>query len=468
MFKTNLSPIDEPHNLGLIQFGTDGIRGCVNSFLTPALALKIGYWFGQVLLSEGPVLIGIDSRNSSLMISSAITAGINASGRDVLSLGLCPTPALPNIIRRFSAAGGIMVSASHNPPQDNGIKVFGSNGAKLNDTQQRTIEAALQGRIEDNITSRIAQRKSSYGSYHQRYDLLEFYRNSLLASVKNKRLDGARIVLDLCCGSATVCSAEVFQALGADLILLNSEPDGSRINVGCGSTNLTPLQVAVTQNSADMGFSFDGDADRVLAVDGRSNIVDGDHILYLWGLDLMKKDELPSNRLVATDMSNLAFEKTWHNLGGIFERTRVGDKYVSKTMEITGAALGGEQSGHIISLQNGMSGDGLLTALKVATLIQDWGGTLSDWMLNSFNPYPQKLVNIHLLNSNNINEWMNHEQLKEIIEKAKLAMNNQGRILIRPSGTEPILRVMVEALDIEMVEYWANKIVKTIQPNFIN
>ena len=237
-------------------FGTDGIRGLAGTVLTPALCLQVGYWVGRVLQAEGPVLIGMDSRTSGSMVVSALTAGLTAAGRDVWTLGLCPTPAVPLLIRQLGGAGGLMVSASHNPPADNGIKVFGADGAKLSGQRQAQVEAGLKGQTsmaEQGGTFRCGVARSSA-------DLLDGYREVLQQSVADRRLDGVPIVLDLCWGSATACGADAFRALGADLTVLHGEPDGSRINVACGSTHLEPLQRAVIERGAAMGFAFDGDA----------------------------------------------------------------------------------------------------------------------------------------------------------------------------------------------------------------
>ena len=442
-------PLGTPLPQGTAAFGTDGIRGRVGSQITPALALQLGYWCGQVLPAGGPILLGSDSRSSGPMLVAALAAGLTAAGRDVLDLGLCPTPAVPGAIRALGGSGGLMVSASHNPPQDNGIKVFGACGAKLGKEQQVAIETGLHG------GSDAASSFCGTGRVLPRPDLLEAYQQRLLASVEGARLDGCRIVLDLCWGSASSCGEALFRALGADLTVLHGQPDGSRINQGCGSTHLEPLRAAVLKQGAAMGFAFDGDADRMLAVDGRGRIVDGDQILYLWGQALMAEGALPENRIVATVMSNLGFERAWQASGGLLERTAVGDQYVHAAMEELGAALGGEQSGHILSARHGMSGDGLLTALQVATLIQARGGSLADWMDSSFQPYPQKLVNVTVPDKARRTGWQSCTPLSEAVQQAEAAMHGSGRVLVRASGTEPLLRVMVEAAEQGDVDHWS-------------
>ncbi|MEB3322089.1 MAG: phosphoglucosamine mutase [Synechococcaceae cyanobacterium] len=442
------SPIGIPLGTSVPGFGTDGIRGRVGSTITPALALQLGYWCGVVLPPGGPVVIGADSRSSGPMLVAALTAGLTAAGREVWQLGLCPTPAVPGTIRRAGGAGGLMVSASHNPPHDNGIKVFGPCGAKLDRARQEAIEAGLRG-------GRALGAFHGGGTARERGDLLGAYRRSLVESVEGSRLDGCRIVLDLCWGSATACGEALFRDLGADVTVLHGVPDGSRINQGCGSTHLAVLQQAVLERGATMGFAFDGDADRMLAVDGRGRVVDGDQILYLWGSALLQADQLPEARIVATVMSNLGFERAWREAGGLLERTPVGDQYVHAAMEELGAGLGGEQSGHILSARHGMSGDGLLTALQVATLIHGRGQTLADWMEASFRPYPQRLVNVTVPDRLRRQGWQDCDPLRRAVEDAERAMDGRGRVLVRASGTEPLLRVMVEAAEQEQVDHWS-------------
>ena len=446
-------PVGHPLRSGVAGFGTDGIRGRVGAQLSPALAMQVGFWCGQVLPPSGPVLIGMDSRCSGPMLVAALTAGLTAAGREVWTLGVCPTPAIPGAIRRLGAAGGLMVSASHNPPHDNGIKVFGASGAKLSRGQQQAIEAGLQG-------VGPAGGSGGNGVVHDRQELLADYQRALVASVLGRRLDGCSIVLDLCWGAATACGEAVFRALGAKLTVLHGEPDGERINVGCGSTHLEPLRRAVLDQGASMGFAFDGDADRMLAVDGRGRVVDGDQILYLWGTSLLAEGQLPANRIVATVMSNLGFERAWQAKGGVLERTAVGDQYVHQAMEQMGAGLGGEQSGHILSARHGMSGDGLLTALQVATLLHRSGQSLAGWMDSSFKPYPQILVNVTVPDRQRRQQWQQCEPLRLAVDAAEAAMDGCGRVLVRASGTEPLLRVMVEADDQKLVDHWASQLAR--------
>jgi phosphoglucosamine mutase len=446
-------PLGVPHHPSQAAFGTDGVRGRVGSVITPALALQVGYWCGRVFPRQGPVLIGMDSRSSGAMVVAALTAGLTASGREVWTLGLCATPAVPQLIRHCGAAGGLMVSASHNPPHDNGIKVFGADGNKVRPELQRAIEAGLQGEADGG--SAAADMAAACAPAHHRPELLQHYRDALLASVPGDGLAGVKVVLDLCWGSATALGAEVFQALGADLTVLHGEPDGSRINVGCGSTHLDPLREAVTSSGAAMGFAFDGDADRMLAVDGQGRVVDGDHVLYLWGSALQDQGALPDQRLVATVMSNLGFERAWQARGGVLERTAVGDQHVHAAMVSSGAALGGEQSGHILSSAHGLAGDGVLTALQIATLCHQRQLSLDAWRDQSFQSYPQKLVNVTVPDKGRRTGWDACAPLADAVSAAEAAMAGSGRVLVRASGTEPLLRVMVEAADQKDVDHWS-------------
>jgi phosphoglucosamine mutase len=449
-------PLGQPLGEQSAGFGTDGIRGHVGTQVTPALALQVGFWCGQVLPAGAPVLIGRDSRSSGPMLSAALTSGLTAAGREVWHLGICPTPAVPGAIRRCGAAGGLMVSASHNPPGDNGIKVFGPSGAKLGAELQEAIEAGLAGR-------RPLPPLSGSGHSLERSDLMADYRQALVASAEGRSLQGCRVVLDLCHGSATACGEAVFRDLGAQVTVLHGEPDGARINVTCGSTHLEPLRRAVLAAGADIGFAFDGDADRMLAVDGRGRVVDGDQILFLWGSALMEEGNLPDRRIVATVMSNLGFERAWQGRGGVLERTAVGDQHVHRAMEELGAGLGGEQSGHILSARHGMSGDGLLTALQVATLLHGRGLSLADWLDGSFRPYPQSLVNVRVPDRERRQRWQQCDPLRREVERAEAEMQGQGRVLVRASGTEPLLRVMVEAAEPQLVQRWAGQLAATAE-----
>ncbi len=448
-----------------VKFGTDGIRGKAGAVLTPTLLLNLGYLVGTVLPNKGPVLIGNDSRISGAMAIAALTAGLTTAGREVWALGLCPTPAVANLIKKLGISGGLMVSASHNPPEDNGIKVFGADGAKINSDQQKTIETKLN---TNSIESYKPHENTNFGQSYYRPELLNHYRKALLASVEQRRLSNIPIVLDLCWGSATAFGADVFEALGANVSILHGKADGNRINLGCGSTQIEKLRSAVINQGAEMGFAFDGDADRMLAVDSTGRIIDGDHVLYLWGSILYEKNDLPNQRLVATVMSNLGFERAWTKKGGILERTPVGDHHVHAAMLANGAALGGEQSGHILSAAHGLCGDGLLTALQLATLCNEKQITLSEWMNQSFQPFPQRLANVPMANHVLRQNWKSCTELLEAIANAEEAMGTDGRVLVRESGTEPLLRVMVEAVDPAVADSWTAHLTEVIHKQLNN
>ena len=443
-------------------FGTDGIRGHAGDLLTAPLALQIGYWAGQVLKANAsevaPVILGQDSRNSSNMLAMALSAGLTAAGVDVWDLGLCPTPVVAFLTSHCGAIGGVMISASHNPPEDNGIKFFNPDGTKLAAELQQRIEAALRGRAKS-ISA------SSWGQHYSRSELIAHYLKALqapLTAQTDRPLAGMRVVLDLAWGSATRLSEDVFNAMGAETICLHDRPDGDRINVNCGSTHLGLLKAAVKEHGADLGFAFDGDADRVLAVDGQGRTVDGDYLLYFWGQHLLKSEQLPGNTIVSTVMSNLGFERAWKKQGGQLIRAAVGDQYVHAEMIRHGAKLGGEQSGHILCPHYGVSGDGLLTALHLAAIVQQ-SGTLAELVDQSFQTYPQVLKNVRVENRDRRLNWQSCEAVQTAIAQAEADMGDRGRVLVRASGTEPVIRVMVEAETEALVSYWTEHLVAIVQ-----
>lgn len=433
-------------------FGTDGIRGRFGDLLTPALGFQVGLQAGYVLKTHatGPIVLGQDSRNSSDVLADALAAGLTTAGLEVWNLGLCPTPVVAHLTSISEAAGGVMISASHNPPEDNGIKFFGAQGSKLSTELQESIEAALRGQSDISTTV-----PTSAGAHYQRSELVADYVQSLHNSLgPNASLSGMRIVLDLAWGAAARLGEAVFRAMGAEVICLHDSPDGDRINVNCGSTHLGPLQAAIQRHQADLGFAFDGDADRVLAVDNQGRIVDGDYILYLWGSALKQRGQLPGNLIVATVMSNLGFERAWQQQGGTLLRTAVGDQYVHAEMLRSHGVLGGEQSGHILCRHYGVSGDGLLTALHIADLVHQSGLSLAELRDQSFQTYPQLLRNIRVDDRDRRLNWQDCRPLQQAIAQAESEMGDRGRILVRASGTEPVIRVMVEAASSDLTQYW--------------
>jgi phosphoglucosamine mutase len=457
---------------GLVQlpegtlFGTDGIRGKAGTLLTAPLAMQVGYWAGQVLREvagdHAPIVLGRDSRNSSPKLGLALSAGLTAAGLDIWDLGMCPTPVVAQLTHATHAIGGVMISASHNPPEDNGIKFFGSAGSKLALELQQRIEQALRGKLAIPTT----ELENLWGQHYYRPELLQHYLEALtqpLTQATQQPLTGLKVVLDLAWGAATRTAADVFQALGATVICLHDQPDGDRINVNCGSTHLAMLREAVKHHQAHLGIAFDGDADRALAVDGQGRTVDGDYILYLWGKDLMAKGQLPDHTIVATVMSNLGFERAWEKLGGTLLRAAVGDQYVHAEMVKTGAMLGGEQSGHILCPHYGVSGDGVMTALHLAYLVKQSGGSLADLIDGSFKTYPQVLRNVRVESRDRRLNWQSCEPVQNAIAQAEADMGDRGRILVRASGTEPVIRVMVEAETKDLVETWTTYLVEVVE-----
>jgi phosphoglucosamine mutase len=443
-------------------FGTDGIRGQVGDLLNAPLALQVGFWAGIVLRSHtdhpGPIILGQDSRNSSDMLAMALSAGLTAAGIEVWYLGLCPTPCVAYLTSITPAIGGIMISASHNPPEDNGIKIFDQHGGKLSKALQGEIEEGLRGKLSP------ASQIHNCGRHYSRPELIKTYSQSIKTPLASGlTLQGMKIVLDLAWGAAVGLAPAVFTEMGAEVICLHNQADGDRINVNCGSTHLNILQTTVQEHRADMGFAFDGDADRVLAVDNTGRSVNGDYILYLWGRHLQQKQQLPDNLIVSTVMANLGFEKAWQQIGGKLIRTAVGDQYVQAEMRKTGGMLGGEQSGHILCSHYAMTGDGLLTALHIAAVVKEANLSLGEMVDQSFQTYPQILRNVRVLDRERRLGWESCQPVQQAIAKAEAAMGDNGRILVRASGTEPVIRVMVEAANAELVHHWTNELVSQVE-----
>lgn len=452
-------------------FGTDGIRGKVGELLTPSLAVQVGFWAGHALrahsLQPGPVIMGSDSRNSSPLLAAALLRGFTAAGVEVWNLGLCPTPAVAYLTSIFNAMGGVMISASHNPPEDNGIKLFSHDGSKLSQPIQAQIENALRQLIDP---TEIAYTLS--GRAYLRPELLEDYLLAIQTPLRSETADtlplsGMHLVLDLAWGAAVDLAPRAFRSLGAKVTCLHAKADGNRINVNCGSTNLATLQAAVVALGADLGFAFDGDADRVMAVDHQGRAVNGDYILYFWGQKLRQCGQLPGDLIVATVMSNLGFEQAWQQQGGTLVRTSVGDQHVYAEMLQSGAMLGGEQSGHILCRHCGVTGDGLATALHLAVLVQQSGLPLAELVNQSFQTYPQRLHNVLVTDDRRRMHWQDCRALQQAIARAEASLAGQGRILVRASGTEPLLRIMVEAVTEKQVAFWTNYLVKIVERHLV-
>jgi phosphoglucosamine mutase len=447
-------------------FGTDGIRGKAGQFLTPALALQVGFWAGTVLRQvtghTGALIMGQDSRSSGDMLAMSLSAGLTAAGLEVWHIGLCPTPTVAYLTHKVGALGGVMISASHNPPEDNGIKFFGADGAKLSMELQSKIEMHLCQEGMEGVN------EHTWGRHCFRPELTHSYVDALQEPFEQQPLlQGMKIVLDLAWGAATHLAPIVFERMGAEVITLHDVPDGACINVNCGSTHLDPLKDAVKAHQADLGFAFDGDADRVLAVDCIGRTVDGDYILYLWGQSLKQQSQLPGNLIVATVMSNLGFERAWQKQGGQLIRAAVGDQYVHAEMIKNQAILGGEQSGHILCRRYGIGGDGLQTALHIAAIVQQSGMRLRDLVDSSFQTYPQTLKNVRVEDRERRGNWQQCEPLMQKIAQAEVEMGDSGRVLVRASGTEPLIRVMVEAADAAVVTHWCDTITHSIEHHLV-
>jgi len=433
-------------------FGTDGIRGRFNEEITYSLAYKVGYALGLNLKNNNPILIGRDTRVSGDILLLGITKGINASGKKFLNLGICPTPAIPYLIKKEKLSSGIMISASHNPPEYNGIKIFDHNGRKITQNFENKIQKVVE---ESNQNISVPANEISL---QEDKELISIYMESLIETMGRESLSGMKIILDTCYGSATTCAKKIFKNLGADVKAINNSKNGLKINMNCGSTNLEPLKKALRESTADMGFSFDGDADRVIGVDSEGNVLDGDHILFLWGRELMEQKTLTNNLLISTQMANLGFENDWNKIGGILHRTDIGDKYVHNAIKEKKAVLGGEQSGHILSKINDFSGDGILTALQISKYCKKKNITLNDWLKSSFDPFPQKLTNIKLdFNINKVN-LKTKILIDQTIENFQGIYSDNCRIYIRPSGTEPLIRVLVEAQNQKKVNFLSSEI----------
>ena len=440
-------------------FGTDGVRGEANVELTPELAFKLGRFGGYVLSQheeETPlVFVGRDTRISGEMLEHALIAGLLSVGIRVYKLGVIATPGVAYLVRTEKASAGVMISASHNPALDNGIKFFGGDGFKLDDDRELEIEALLDA-AEDTLPRPSAQ---GLGTVMEYPEGLRKYQEFLVST--GVQLEGMHVVLDTANGAASTSARQIFADLGAQLTVIGENPDGLNINAGVGSTHPEHLQEKVKEVGAAIGLAFDGDSDRLIAVDENGEIVDGDKIMYIIGSYLASKGLLEKNTIVTTVMSNLGFHKALDAKGIQKEITAVGDRYVVEEMRKSGYNLGGEQSGHVVIMDYNTTGDGQLTGVQLTKIMQETGKKLSE-LAAEVTIYPQKLVNIRVENSMK-DKAMEVPAIREIIEKMEAEMAGNGRILVRPSGTEPLLRVMVEAPTHEEVDYYVDTIAAVVQ-----
>ena len=425
-------------------FGTDGVRGEANVTLLPEMAYRLGraatIYFGKESDEQPLIIIGRDTRISGEMFESALTAGICSAGGRAMLAGIIPTPAIAYLARKHKAKAGIVISASHNPFHDNGIKFFGGDGYKLPDAVEDELEAIVhQLETDDNYPRPTAEH---IGHIEYRTDLLNQYMEFVLSTCK-ERFDGVKVVLDCANGAAYEAMPKILRRLGANVKVIHALPNGTNINDGCGSTHLESLQKAVLENGADFGIAHDGDADRCLCVDEKGQVIDGDHILVMCAMDMMKEGKLPYNTVVTTVMANIGFHQAIKKAGGRAEITKVGDRYVLENMLKNGYKIGGEQSGHLIFTDFSTTGDGLITALQVLSSLKRSGRKASD-LTALMTTYPQLLVNVKVATKEG---WETNEAIKEAIAEGDKELGENGRILVRPSGTEPLIRVMAEGPD---------------------
>ncbi|MCE5290523.1 MAG: phosphoglucosamine mutase [Nocardiaceae bacterium] len=423
-------------------FGTDGVRGLANEALSAELALQISTAAAHVLADaptgdHRPVaVVGRDPRASGEMLEAAVIAGLTASGVDVLTLGVLPTPAVAFLTGHYDAALGVMISASHNPMDDNGIKIFAAKGEKLEDDAEDKIEAAMEEGLSHRPTG------AGIGRAFQVTDALDTYLSHLATSIKH-RLDGLKVVIDCANGAAFEASPAAFQAAGAEVITIHAEPDGININQDCGSTHLESLQKAVVLHGADAGIGHDGDADRCLAVDAQGSIIDGDAIMAILALAMHEDGELVDDTLVATVMSNLGLHIAMRKAGIVVKTTGVGDRYVLEELRAGGYSLGGEQSGHVVLPAYATTGDGILTALRIVSRMAQTGRTLSE-LADVVHTVPQVLINVKVSDKAAV---ASAPAVLAAVADAERHLGENGRILLRPSGTEELVRVMVEATE---------------------
>ena len=438
-------------------FGTDGIRGVANHFpMTPEMMVKIGMAVGESLLKTNQgVVIGRDSRISGQMLEYALSSGIVASGIDVLLAGMLPTPAVAFLTRQLPVQAGIVISASHNPAQDNGVKIFSHDGFKLPDE----LEASIEKQVLDEQIPQKRPTGVDIGRIRNLPEAAEQYANYLVNSIFSEDIPdfrGIKVVMDCANGAASFIAPSILKSLQMTVVELSVNPDGLNINRDCGTLHTTALQKCVRREHADLGIAFDGDADRLILIDEHGEHVDGDRILAMLALDLFRKHQLKNNVVVATVMSNLGLEIVMKELGLTFVRTAVGDRYVVQKMREIGANLGGEQSGHVVMFDHGTTGDGLATTLAILKLLQGSGQPLSH-LASCMKTFPQTLVNIPVKERKPIEEMMG---VSEAIRRAEKELGDRGRTLVRYSGTELLARVMVEAEDEAMVTRIADMIVE--------
>ncbi|MCI8614710.1 phosphoglucosamine mutase [Parablautia intestinalis] len=441
-------------------FGTDGVRGVANDELTPLLAMQLGQAGAYVLTKENmhkpTIMVGCDTRISGDMLANALMAGICSVGANAVYVGVIPTPAVAYLTRKYKVDAGVVISASHNPVEFNGIKFFDGDGYKLPDALEDEIESIIKGGM-NGIKFPIG---ANVGKIKYRTDAREEYINHSIQSVKID-LSGLKIVVDCAEGAAYYTSVEALRELGGNIVAIHNMPDGTNINANCGSTHMEELKARVVYEKANIGLAFDGDADRLLAVDEQGNVVDGDQIMAIIGNHMKASGDLANDTIVVTVMSNLGFTLMAEKNGIHVEQTKVGDRYVLERMKEINASLGGEQSGHIIFLKENTTGDGLLSALHLLKVMVETGKTLSE-LSSVMEVLPQALINAKVPNHKK-EKYMEYPEIASAIQGLNDKFAGEGRVLIRPSGTEPFVRVMIEGKDQKMIEDEAKQLAELIQ-----
>ncbi len=445
-------------------FGTDGARGVANTELTCELAMQIGRAAAMVLIDgdvkRPKVMIGMDTRISSNMLCSALTAGLCSVGADVMNLGVLPTPAVAYLVKKYEYDAAVMITASHNPCEYNGIKIFQKDGFKLPDELEEKIEAI----ILDGASVPPVKVGADVGRIRtSEMPVFDYVR--YLESTVDCTFEEYKVALDCANGASSVTAHELFTDLGADMYVRSSMPNGVNINRKCGSTHMEGLQQLVVENGCDVGFAFDGDADRMLAVDEKGRVVDGDKIIAICAADMKKRGVLTNNTAVVTVMSNMGFFKFCEEHGINCEKTKVGDRYVLENMRANGHKIGGEQSGHVIFYDYATTGDGQLTAIQLLSVMKRTGKKLSE-LADEMEVYPQVLVNVKVSQMGK-KRYENDEEIKNAVRSAEKELGDTGRVLVRVSGTEPLVRVMLEGKDEKQITVLADEIAQVVKERLI-
>ncbi len=441
-------------------FGTDGVRGIANDVMTVDLAMSVGRAVASVFMQgrrrRPLVVIGKDTRISCDMLEAALAAGLSSTGADIINLGVIPTPAVALLVQKYKADAGIMISASHNPYQYNGIKIFSGDGFKLPDDFEDRIETLV---LDKQNEIKLVENEN-LGTLSYRSSAVSDYVDYLISTIPTD-LSGLRIAVDCANGASSVTAKRLFEELGAEATIMYDSPNGININEGCGSTHMEKLQAFVRENNMDAGIAYDGDADRCLCVDENGEIIDGDFIIAICALDMKNRGKLRKNTVVGTIMANMGFQKFCEQNGMHFEATKVGDRYVLEQMEIEGFRIGGEQSGHVIFRDYSTTGDGQLTSLQLLCHLKASGKKLSE-LASVMTRFPQVMENVTVSKEGKLS-FYNNDAIHDIIQKYKEELGEDGRVVVRVSGTEPLIRVMVEGLDMDNITKVAKDIAAVVK-----